>query len=115
MGQQNLEHIAILIVYFVQKAKGTADARKHASDTMKDFFRDPENRRKRSISMKGMFACVGTVLILLWCSHITWTDFDCIVRNPLTTNVSKIKRKKMFYQMLSGLRTRSKCLRKTIP
>ncbi|XP_074361187.1 uncharacterized protein LOC141701430 isoform X3 [Apium graveolens] len=42
----------------IKKAKGTADARKHASDTMKDFFRDPENRRKRSISMKGIkFYC----------------------------------------------------------
>lgn len=41
-------------MYIAQKAKGTADARKHASETMKDYFRDPENRRKRSISMKGV-------------------------------------------------------------
>nr|XP_017226221.1 PREDICTED: uncharacterized protein LOC108202348 [Daucus carota subsp. sativus] len=42
----------------IKKAKGTADARKHASETMKDYFRDPENRRKRSISMKGIkFYC----------------------------------------------------------
>ncbi|XP_059655912.1 uncharacterized protein LOC132302923 isoform X2 [Cornus florida] len=39
----------------IKKAKGTAIARKHASETMKAFFRDPENRRRRSIAMKGPF------------------------------------------------------------
>lgn len=39
----------------MQKAKGTAAARKHASEDLKAFFRDPENRRKRSIAMKGQF------------------------------------------------------------
>lgn len=53
--QQNLKYSHVNTMHLVQKAKGTADARKHASDTMRDFFRDPENRRKRSISMKGMF------------------------------------------------------------
>ncbi|KAM7487401.1 hypothetical protein LguiB_024885 [Lonicera macranthoides] len=42
----------------IKKAKGAADARKRASEAMKDFFRDPENRRRRSISMKGVkFYC----------------------------------------------------------
>ena len=41
--------------YFMQKAKGTAAARKRASEALKAFFRDPENRRKRSIAMKGQF------------------------------------------------------------
>ncbi|CAH1417143.1 unnamed protein product [Lactuca virosa] len=42
----------------IKKSKGSVDARKHASETMKAFFSDPENRRKRSISMKGVdFYC----------------------------------------------------------
>ncbi|XP_009758351.1 uncharacterized protein [Nicotiana sylvestris] len=42
----------------IKKAKGTPAARKRASDSMKDYFRDPDNRRKRSISMKGVkFYC----------------------------------------------------------
>lgn len=39
----------------MQKAKGTAAARKRASEALKAFFSDPENRRKRSIAMKGQF------------------------------------------------------------
>lgn len=39
----------------LQKAKGTDAARKHTSETLKIFFSDPENRRKRSIAMKGWF------------------------------------------------------------
>ncbi|CAK9137091.1 unnamed protein product [Ilex paraguariensis] len=38
----------------IKKTKGTAAARKHASEAMKTFFRDPENRLKRSIAMKGL-------------------------------------------------------------
>nr|XP_016474448.1 PREDICTED: uncharacterized protein LOC107796219 isoform X1 [Nicotiana tabacum] len=42
----------------IKKAKGTPAARKRASDSMKDYFRDLDNRRKRSISMKGVkFYC----------------------------------------------------------
>ncbi|XP_021722961.1 zinc finger protein 439-like [Chenopodium quinoa] len=42
----------------IKKAKGTPAARKHTSETLKNFFSDPENRRKRSISMKGIkFFC----------------------------------------------------------
>ncbi|KAJ8760918.1 hypothetical protein K2173_021956 [Erythroxylum novogranatense] len=42
----------------IKKAKGTAAARKRASETLKAFFSDPENRRKRSIAMKGVkFYC----------------------------------------------------------
>ncbi|XP_050238988.1 uncharacterized protein LOC126688366 [Mercurialis annua] len=42
----------------IKKAKGTAAARKHASETLKAFFSDPENRHKRSIAMKGVkFYC----------------------------------------------------------
>ncbi|XP_055810121.1 uncharacterized protein LOC129880209 [Solanum dulcamara] len=42
----------------IKKAKGTPAARKHASESMKNYFRDPDNRRKRSISMKGVkFYC----------------------------------------------------------
>ncbi|KDP31467.1 hypothetical protein JCGZ_15347 [Jatropha curcas] len=42
----------------IKKAKGTAAARKHTSETLKAFFSDPENRRKRSIAMKGVkFYC----------------------------------------------------------
>ncbi|KAK6160011.1 hypothetical protein DH2020_003392 [Rehmannia glutinosa] len=37
----------------IKKTKGTAAARKHASEAMKSYFSDPENRRKRSIAMKG--------------------------------------------------------------
>ncbi|KAG8663223.1 uncharacterized protein LOC110608485 [Manihot esculenta] len=42
----------------IKRAKGTAAARKHTSETLKAFFSDPENRRKRSIAMKGVkFYC----------------------------------------------------------
>ncbi|XP_043707404.1 uncharacterized protein LOC122656808 [Telopea speciosissima] len=42
----------------IKRAKGTPAARKQASEALKAFFRDPENRRKRSISMKGVkFYC----------------------------------------------------------
>ncbi|KAI5352590.1 hypothetical protein L3X38_005481 [Prunus dulcis] len=42
----------------IKKAKGTAAARKRASEALKVFFSDPENRRKRSIAMKGVkFYC----------------------------------------------------------
>ncbi|XP_026419103.1 uncharacterized protein LOC113315004 isoform X1 [Papaver somniferum] len=42
----------------IKKAKGTAEARKRASDSVKAFFLNPENRRKRSIAMKGVrFYC----------------------------------------------------------
>jgi hypothetical protein len=37
----------------IKKTKGTAAARKHASETQKAFFSNPENRLKRSIAMKG--------------------------------------------------------------
>jgi hypothetical protein len=37
----------------MKRTKGTAAARKHASETQKAFFKDPENRLKRSITMKG--------------------------------------------------------------
>ncbi|XP_071736482.1 uncharacterized protein [Rutidosis leptorrhynchoides] len=36
----------------IKKSKGSIDARKQASESMKAFFSDPENRRRRSISMK---------------------------------------------------------------
>ncbi|XP_076943046.1 uncharacterized protein LOC143613138, partial [Bidens hawaiensis] len=36
----------------IKKSKGSADARKQASESMKAFFSNPENRHKRSISMK---------------------------------------------------------------
>ncbi|GMY26060.1 DNA-binding protein HEXBP [Fagus crenata] len=42
----------------IKKAKGTAAARRRASEVLKAYFSDPENRRKRSISMKGVkFYC----------------------------------------------------------
>ncbi|KAL8518783.1 hypothetical protein ACS0TY_009948 [Phlomoides rotata] len=42
----------------IKRTKGTAAARNHASEAMKRYFSDPENRRKRSISMKGIkFYC----------------------------------------------------------
>ncbi|KAJ4846722.1 hypothetical protein Tsubulata_048056 [Turnera subulata] len=42
----------------IKKARGTPAARKHTSESLKAFFSDPENRRKRSISMKGIdFFC----------------------------------------------------------
>lgn len=37
----------------IKRAKRTAAARKQASEVSKAFFRNPENRRKRSIAMKG--------------------------------------------------------------
>jgi len=37
----------------IKRTKGTAAARKHASETQKTFFSNPENRLKRSIAMKG--------------------------------------------------------------
>lgn len=46
----------------IKKAKGTADARKRTSEAMRDFFRDPENRRRRSISMKGVFTQIGVAI-----------------------------------------------------
>ncbi|KAJ3695026.1 hypothetical protein LUZ60_000403 [Juncus effusus] len=42
----------------IKKTKGTAEARKKASEDMKEFFINPENRIKRSLSMKGVkFYC----------------------------------------------------------
>ncbi|KAG8366304.1 hypothetical protein BUALT_Bualt17G0062400 [Buddleja alternifolia] len=42
----------------IKKTKGAADARKRASEAMKSYFNDPENRRKRSIAMRGVkFYC----------------------------------------------------------
>lgn len=42
----------------IKKSKGSVDARKRASESMKAFFSDPENRLKRSLSMKGVdFYC----------------------------------------------------------
>lgn len=42
----------------IKKAKRTVSARNHASKTMKDFFSDPINREKRSMSMQGVkFYC----------------------------------------------------------
>nr|CAD1833908.1 unnamed protein product [Ananas comosus var. bracteatus] len=42
----------------IKKAKGTAAARKWASETLKAYFSNPENRLKRSIAMKGVkFYC----------------------------------------------------------
>lgn len=37
----------------IKKTKGTDASRKHASEVMKAYFSDPENRRKRSIIMQG--------------------------------------------------------------
>lgn len=59
---QTISSLLILVVlqiydlFFVtQKAKGSAEARKRTSEALKSFFSDPENRRKRSIAMKGQF------------------------------------------------------------
>ncbi|KAL3824164.1 hypothetical protein ACJIZ3_020193 [Penstemon smallii] len=42
----------------IKKSKGTAAARKHASEAMKSYFSDPDNRLKRSIAMRGVkFYC----------------------------------------------------------
>ncbi|XP_031280473.1 uncharacterized protein LOC116138929 isoform X1 [Pistacia vera] len=42
----------------IKKAKGTPAARKRASEALKAFFSDPENRHKRSLAMKGVrFYC----------------------------------------------------------
>ncbi|XP_064996711.1 uncharacterized protein LOC135632157 isoform X1 [Musa acuminata AAA Group] len=42
----------------IKKTKGTPEARERASEASKAFFRDPENRLKRSIAMKGVkFYC----------------------------------------------------------
>lgn len=38
----------------IKITKGTAVARRCASEAMKNYFSDPENRRKRSIAMKGI-------------------------------------------------------------
>ncbi|KAL0336317.1 UNVERIFIED_CONTAM: hypothetical protein Sradi_4843600 [Sesamum radiatum] len=45
----------------IKKTKGTPDARKRASESMKSYFSDPENRRKRSIAMRDDLdvGCVG--------------------------------------------------------
>lgn len=37
----------------MKRTKGTAAARKRASEIQNAFFSDPENRLKRSIAMKG--------------------------------------------------------------
>lgn len=47
----------------MQKAKGTAAARKHASEALKAFFSNPENRHKRSIAMKGQFLITTSVCL----------------------------------------------------
>ncbi|XP_062206694.1 uncharacterized protein LOC133908605 [Phragmites australis] len=42
----------------IKRTKGMTAARMHASETQKAFFRNPENRLKRSIAMKGVkFYC----------------------------------------------------------
>lgn len=42
----------------IKKSKGIPAARRHASETMKSYFSNPENRRKRSLAMKGVkFYC----------------------------------------------------------
>nr|XP_016474449.1 PREDICTED: uncharacterized protein LOC107796219 isoform X2 [Nicotiana tabacum] len=53
----------------IKKAKGTPAARKRASDSMKDYFRDLDNRRKRSISMKEKPMSWYIFLNIKWCSH----------------------------------------------
>ncbi|CAN1843126.1 DNA-binding protein HEXBP [Linum perenne] len=52
--------VGLKISRSLKKAKGTPAARKHASETLKAFFSNPENRLKRSISMKGVrFYCTN--------------------------------------------------------
>lgn len=42
----------------IKKTKGMPTARKQASESMKAFFKNPENRHLRSVSMKGIkFYC----------------------------------------------------------
>jgi len=45
----------------IKRTKGAASARKHASETQKAFFSNPENRFKRSIAMKGVNFTVADV------------------------------------------------------
>ena len=77
----------------MQKAKGTAAARKHASEALKAFFSDPENRRKRSIAMTGQFLiisffilfCVGRLaysLLATW-----WPKNQCELENVMTREI----------------------------
>nr|GMD28735.1 uncharacterized protein LOC109166374 isoform X1 [Ipomoea batatas] len=61
----------------IKKAKGTAAARKRASDAMKNYFRDPENRRKRSLSMKGPFLLLPLLLLHCYNQNI----FVCYIKN----------------------------------
>ncbi|XP_073019616.1 uncharacterized protein [Primulina eburnea] len=50
--------VSLKISKTLKKIKGTGAARKRASESMKNYFRDPENRHKRSIAMKGVkFYC----------------------------------------------------------
>ncbi|OEL32662.1 hypothetical protein BAE44_0006319 [Dichanthelium oligosanthes] len=50
--------IFVPLLLNMKRTKGTAAARKHASETQKAFFSNPENRLKRSIAMKGVkFSC----------------------------------------------------------
>jgi len=45
----------------MKRTKGTAAARKRASEIQKPFFSDPENRLKRSIAMK-----LSSMELLYW-------------------------------------------------
>lgn len=58
ISSPHLYALQIYDIFFVtQKAKGSDEARKRTSEALKVFFSDPENRRKRSIAMKGQFLC----------------------------------------------------------
>lgn len=59
-----IKNFNMIFLYASQKAKGTAAARKRASEALKVFFSDPENRRKRSIAMKGEFLYFISRLLL---------------------------------------------------
>lgn len=72
----------------MQRAKGTAAARKHTSETLKAFFSDPENRRKRSIAMKGLdsISCM-----FLWKPQILCISFVCLYYWPFSSYDAGVK------------------------
>lgn len=64
----------------MQKTKQTEEARKQASESMKAFFRDPENRHRRSVAMKGLLKYCMPIYLFSFICIMCMESMDCFVR-----------------------------------